>query len=466
MNENKGDDDVATLKLLDLMNDPQSSLESVHEEYVTLGQTMQCRTELHFRVDCQNSKLDYMYVDLMHPKKGHAVEIRLETKGAVLLSHQEHVQIVEKAIRYRYARLVESVQWGPSVPSSRVDDIFDKLAKINDSIAAIPNQPPSAAQSIMKKLFGNSTVLCALDKVQDVSFDRKIMDGLYRLCKRLAERYLKLVKMPITGSSQSLVFTTLKQYKGFRQHRQRRSRDNNDNGLPWEFYAFGSTPTSFRVHVPWAKRTAHYTFSVQAPENNFLASVSFFEKDRDTSEMREVTQVEAIPIAWSIDFNGGLRCYGFLGHARNIEGKMNIGVHYLENPAGSTMRMAILCLMTVVIMLVAILAGRPNEFLSVILAVLALSSNNGVLNKGYSDRFTPLLSKIVPGCIAAASGMFLAWLNLRAYPYDTMLEVCTGWVAILLTTILALWLVGRWVGLVKHYRASYRIGCYHGGTFQ
>lgn len=446
--------------LLQLMRDPHRVITRATEHFTIGDRSIISRTSLTFDTRQLEKQLTYFYVDVLHPDKGSLASVEVLTPGVTVVPHSEHRRIAEAAIRYRLATVLESMKWDSSASDSLIDATYEKLIEVVEWLITLPRSSPSKASELMGRCFSNDGGLLAIQGIQGLTVDERAVRGLRMLCNRLSTKYLLLLRVPLADGEVTVEFSTRRHYS------DSKISDQGDNAIqfPARFYLFGAMPTTLRLHLPWAKRTGHYTCSLTPPKGQFIAHAAFVQRRRELPRLVELRPEAETPVSWSLDHRGGDHLAGFLGSASLYPLPLYLGVRHRELPGRSTMRMAVLALVSAVLLAVLVLLDNPSAVAGVLLAALALGAVAQPLPRADNGVPIPILSRAMPGFIGVTAGMFGLWLSLPASPWQPW-NTYGGWLFVVAQLAAGLWAVARTDSLARDLRACTLNGSSSGGAF-
>jgi hypothetical protein len=423
------EDQEARLLLL-LLREPQSVIQHIDEVWgIEEGQfTRKVKLtidldESEWSTDAHDSSF---VIDLLRPQKGSLPDIQILSGGARRLTHNEHVELSKFLIRYRFLSVCESILFAKA-PGA---DYYQKIVDAITDLERIPEAAPTEARAIYDANFVHllnnpqaPMTLKALEGQAVYSSSSERMYGLQLLCDMLCECYLILVRTvgrkvdrvvleyeythdvselpassPTTGSKRSAVIHRLAA---------------NYRGL------FGVTPNWFRVHIPLAKRTNHYTLKVTPPEDYFISNkfileaISQEEKHKVKSASAKIADDR---VKWAFTMGRRRVSQFFIGNGPYLTKRLFLGLILKELPARSMFRAAaILILGTLVLVGFTVLtlggSGKTIDTASTTVALLSLASlwmqaampRAGLLGAPILARSATLLASVV-------SIMFCFWL--------------------------------------------------------
>ena len=405
--------------MLKFMRSPDKLIESVHESVTLNNRAIIATTEIQFVADAMNGHLDYRYVDLLHPDKGLAVHVNIETEGVELASHREHLIVAQDAIAYRFSSIVETLTLVTTGGPGLLTGAECLIAEVRADLEAIPSLSSHQALEKLRTHFhkdGSQKWVSAIRSLKGIDEvfhpDNGSMQALYRLCNRLVYKYLLLVRTPTSGSqTRQLKFSVERPYSSMS------TKDNKPAMLKRHVF-FGSTPAAFRYHTPWAKRTAHYSFTAKAPHGQFFSDVDVIshagEDARDDVKVVLKSDV-ALPFSWAASLDQGDRVNFFVGKARSWTQPLYVSLTHRELPGRSLLRVATLALTAFLLMgslfALTVFFDTPiGDATAAILMLLALGGIASPWPRDSGPMSIPILSRVSPLVIAAITACYLVWL--------------------------------------------------------
>lgn len=430
----------ASESLLEYLKDPSATLESVDEEIYLQERVI--RSDIHLRLrEIQGSTfLPFKYVDITHPRRGVPVSVNILTDGVEIATHNEHQQACRDAIAYRFTSVIQAALVSYRLP----DDVLEKLATAKLQIQEIPSLSPSRALRRLKHYFkedGNLKWEAIMEYPLEAEneYVKSLSRALHRLCERLTRKYLLLIRVPTKTTS--VRFTMERPYSFL---------DVDDNSLSNKkrHLLFGAIPTAFRYHVPWAKKTPHYSFTAHAPHGQFFAAADILLRKSEPGVTNQLTADTEVPFEWSRALNGGNKVAVFIGNGRSVSDRIFIGVTHREAPGRSLLRSLNLVTGALLLMLalfaLRMLGFEVNAILSLVLALVAVGGIASTWPRGETPLGIPLLSRITPGVVALLTFGFLTWLQMLPNGETPSVVECTvGLVFQLAMTALLLRLLFR-----------------------
>lgn len=332
---------------LAFLRDPPRFVESAHEHFEIREREITCRTSLRLQIPDEHAGLDHVYLDVLHPDKGAVSTITVLTPGVSIAPHDEHIKIAERAIAHRFSSILHSAQFPANASVERIAETYAKFFEALQKALLIPAQPTQQAVATRKQIFSKSGVLEAFAHFQGMSYDNVGMAGLFRLCKTLSRKYYVILRIPVGKEAPRLV-----EFEASRQYTNNfvGPKGESKKWLPWRFYAYGALPNALRLHLPWAKRTAHYSCTSIAPDGQFYDHVAIVQRHVTQPALIEVSEIADVDgVSWSHDFLGGARLAAFIGSGRNAEQPFYLGIRHRELPGRSTLRVALISTMAILL---------------------------------------------------------------------------------------------------------------------
>lgn len=421
------DDEVRTAELseamLRFMRSPDELIESVKESVRLRDRAILATTEIQFSQSLSASQLEYRYVDILHLDKGLATHVSVETTGAELASHAEHVAVARDAIGYRFAHIVDNLILITSSTPDILKKIEHEMARVRADLESIPGLSRPKALTKFKEHFtwdGSQKWLSRIRKMEGVDHvyyrDDGTMQALHRLCKRLVHKYLLLVRVPLHGRKlKSLRFSVERPYSTM-------STEEGKPAMLKRHVFFGSTPSTFRYHTPWAKRTAHYSFTSLAPYGQFFSNVDVLSHTPETlssagsaAKNMVITPSATVPFSWAVSLDQGDRVNFFVGQGRSWMQPLYLSLTHRELPGRSLLRAITLAgtalvLMATFFVLRVILDTPLSDATIAVLTLLTLGGLASPWPRDPGPLGIPILSRITPVMVAALSTGFLVWL--------------------------------------------------------
>lgn len=467
----------AVVALLEVMRSPEHLIHSIHETCDFLGDAVIAKTTL--RISAPEYAVDpgFIYIDIQHPRKGFMATISyIDDQNISTLTHQQHISVSKELIIWQFSKLGGSIKMSPAARTKYAGDIYEELYKAQSSLLAIPDVSESKANNLLADVFDDSGRLKIFDKYDGVDFSSTIAQGIHELCARLTERYLYLVRVPLSSSGEAtLSFTAVRHLTAGKL--EYLSGQSSKGTLPVRYYALGGRPTSLRMHLPWAKRTKNYTVSADSPCGQFFKRVSVIKRKRrrehpdrvygrrkgSRSALAEIRKKTSDAFSWAVNYRGGMSFRVFIGDARKEAYPIYLGIHHRELPGQSTLRMAFLATVATLMTICGILIQPPNDLSSVLLALVAVGAIANPSPSGKSGHQLPILSRGMPGFIGVTTGILLVWLHTKQSSIFLWSDL-GGWVIFVLQAIAAIWLIGRAVNIAYSLKKVSISGEYFGGA--
>lgn len=403
--------------LLRMMRSPESLIERVTETW-ELQRTI-VRRNLTVQLNEQAAKKrDYVYLDLVHPAKGSVYDIEIKNGSAEILNHGRHTELSAALIWYRFGTLVRSIKTDSILPAAALDNLATAIAELSE----IPQMSVAKSEAVLWKYFDRQTrtltLFQGINELLGVEWDRERMAAFYRLCHRLTFKYLLLVRVPVTKNRGGSVSFSFEQ-----------AITEEDTELPWwmkipvllKHLGYIGNPASVRMHIPWAKRTSHYSFQITAPETQFFSTTTLLHGSLAASKpptLIAVTPDADVPYSWSINSAQGRSANFFLGNARAANYQLYIGLRLLEQPGYSTSRALTLAVFVTLLIgvfsfLVGFSAKGVTDSAALVLSLLAIGAFASSPSPGQGVLRTPILSRFAPIALGFLSATFVIWQACR-----------------------------------------------------
>ena len=197
-----------------------------------------------------------------------------------------------------------------------------------------------------------------------------------------------------------------------------KKRGSKPKGMLRRHAFFGATPTTFRYHVPWAKKTSHYSFTAQAPYGQFFSRAEVV--TRETEEPNDETNIvldssAAVPFSWATSIDQGDRVNFFVGKGRSWTQPLYISLTHRELPGRSLLRVLSLTTIALILFLAFFSLAvffdvKAGDASAAVLALLALGGIASPWPRDSGPMGIPLLSRLIPVIVAAITSCFLVWL--------------------------------------------------------
>jgi hypothetical protein len=458
--------------LLRVMRRPHRVIESVIETVEMLDRRQLRRhVTLRLRTDAFSPKMKWTYVDVLHPSKGSLSDLHVEDSNgdATIASHIEHQSVSSLLIRRRLL----SVWRSASVPAAQAAAFDAAMSRGYLALAQLPFARETDAVRAVDEHFDRQSGILRAALLPGVILSARKMRYLFELCTRLEKRYLVLIRLRLRKGRAAWV--------RFSHHTDVTEYDVNSRAWQRPRSAFRNLlyarpPSSIRIHVPWAKRAAHYVMQLDAPEQHFLSrQVLLLAQRRRRKRQRMNLVPPASPLRWSIHTGQGHRSRVFLGDARREKLAVFIGIQALELPGRSTWRAFTLALFTTLTLagftafsqfaggsILMQTAALVVAFLAIGAFVVTPSAGPGVLGH-------PMLSRFTPGALSILAVLYIFWLaaheaTLRltaASPHEplTMLRLLLdfgGWAIVFVAMMLTLRVGVRCFTLIRQFRRTSR----------
>lgn len=455
--------------LLKYLRDPADAIESIKEDIDIRRGLIASQVEITLKPIAREA-CSYRYIDILHPNKGVPVFVEVHTDGVEVVSHGEHTRAARDAIAYHFSSITHSLLFSGTDAFS-VTQIQETLGKIKADLEKLPHLPQHGALKIFRRYF-KETKDVGNDKrgkkksewpeehkwIQEIlnipgvkaaySEDQRMSEHLYLLfilCKRLTRKYLLLLRVP-----RNVRTVRLTQERSYETQTAQLGRAFT----PKRHILFGSVPTAFRYHIPWAKKTNHYQLSAKAPHGQFFAEANIITRDAKTKAFYELGRGEPTHMAWSLSLNRGYRLMAFVSEGRFSAQPLYITVAHRESPGRSLLRVLTLSL-TALFLMSALLITRVfmridlGSTYSFLIGLIALGGVASPWPKDSSPMGIPLLSRVTPGIVAAIVLPYIIWLSAPSGNSEGVDLVSVGTVCWLLMLILN----GR---LIYRLRNQYR----------
>lgn len=463
-------------ELLKYMRSPQELIDSVKETIALEARAVISTIEIQFSAQ-RRSQYRYRYIDVLHPDKGVPVDISLNSDDIQIASHEEHIRVARDAISYRYTSITKGVLITAN-SSVNLKAVHSTLGKIKQNLEKIPSLPPVKALEIFHKYFtdaGEAKWIQKILKVKGVESvkwtDKEAMRSLFRLCKRLSRKYLLLLKIPTSrpSVSQNIKLTVERPYDS-------QTSSGNSPTIRHRYALFGSIPTAFRYHTPWAKKTNHYLFTVRAPKGQFFsrADVVTRKQSANDSQSKEYIVLQPqtpVKFSWATSLNQGNKVNFFVGHGRKWPEPIYISLTHRELPGRSLLRslsltITALLLMIAFFMAMVILGMSLGQTAPLILALLALGGIASPWPKAAGPLGIPLLSRVTPGFVAANAVGYALWIVYYEKSWQSAADRAIGLVFIFLVMAFLVRLLYRARNQARDFKHSVAAEPVFGGTFQ
>jgi len=459
-------DTAAAESLLRLLGDPASVILSIDDECVLTEHELVRNVVMHLRPDAfptddetGGGTARELYVDLLHPDDGTFVDLELVPDPAVRrVDHNEHRAVAEFLIATRFVTVWASVR---GVPESERARFNSEMLDAGRALMGIAYAPETAARAIYKQYFDENGMLRIFEAHEQITVNPVRAVGLSRLCLRLVSKYLLLAAVRFEdGLVPPIRFSYRLQVTEYRmgrtktttaRRRRRRSpqrRETVSRPSWWrKMIASPRRPHAFRIHIPYIKRTNHYTFRLNAPEGYFVAQQEFVAK---TARKLVKLKKRSSPFAWSINTGYGQRTQAFATGATEYRQPVYIGVQNLELPGESTSRVFLLTLFVLSGMLgfAALTMFAAGPILDVGVVVLAIASAGAFASsppKGIGVLGYPLFSRLAPPALGFLAALFVLWITSRVVVVDPRIPT---WFRDLVSGAWHLWLDLGWLAII------------------
>jgi hypothetical protein len=409
--------------LLQFMRDPSSVVERVQDVCeVDVGVVVR-RIDLWIRPDALELHDGYAYIDVFHFEKGVFIDWDLlESSDASRVSHHDHQSVGEFLIQTRFVSL-----WASAKVEDQNQEAFDReMYLAQEQLSRIPYENAVDAERLLWELFDRKTALLKVVDKHEAAVKPGLLRGLFMLCKRLVWRYLALVRVKVSDGlvpSLSLKF------------RQQLTQMDLDDGGSWvarlwkpvhRVLTLGQTPSSFRIHLPWAKRSEHYTFTIAAAQGHFISRQWLLRGtlnkanggQRNPGKLTRV-RVDDRDFKWSINTNQGQQTSLFITDATDYRFPIYLGIQNLELPGGSTSSALTLAwFVSLAMFCFGLLEVSTSGFGAIqagwlVLALLAIGAFSSSPPRGNGVLGFPLASRIVPKLMSFLLILFIFWSVAR-----------------------------------------------------
>lgn len=456
-----------TESLLSYLSEPSRVIRSVKEEILLDRYSVASRSEIILSNSIEED-VPYRYIDVVHPNKGTQVYLKVETDGVEVLSHSEHERVAREAINYRFSSVVNSLSF---IGEDDLDPllIHQKLGEVRSALEEIPSLPSWEAIEVFKKYFAEQSsssdtlptggvnsdgkwpeehgwiqmILKEVKASAAYSSDPEMTNNLRRLlvlCKRLTRRYLLLLRVPQGTKSITLIQERPYQTQGMR---------DQDEKVPRKYLFFGSVPTEFRYHVPWAKKTDHYQLTARAPYGQFFATAKLVSRGVNSRSIYELGPSSKTAVSWSLSLNRGDRLMAFIGKGRLSVRPLFVAITHREAPGRSLLRAITLAAVSLIMMstlfcMQVLLKVSVKNLGSILVGIIALGGLASPWPKDQSPMGIPLLSRVTPGVVACILVPYVVWLMLQPNgAEDPAVATCLGMICCLLMFVFNLRLLYR-----------------------
>jgi hypothetical protein len=369
--------------LLALMREPHKYVSQVDEVCESLDGMVHARSvSIEFHPGSANDSDGFIYVDLVHPKKGALLDLKLFGDPRVVrkLNHFDHLTLSQFLIYYRFDTVFDSCH-------VRLDHEESFLGRMDEALVVLlklPEAEPDLALSLLADVFDlQERALNAVLQTPDIAVDPVKMAGLFRLCEMLASRYLVVAELKAGDEKDVLLeYRYTQSVEDTPDLARRLPPWRTRQGLRinrWFRGTFGVPPISTRVHIPWAKRTDHYSLQVGAPEGYFFSAHEIVASPHETDGRYQLLS-PSDEVKWSRNTNLGRRAHAFVSQGRLEDNGRSLNVWYqvLERPGRSTLRLTVTAWLLFVassVVFAATIFGRgspANDVPALVVASLSL----------------------------------------------------------------------------------------------
>ena len=419
---------LAAESLLAVMRDPVDVFESVREHCaIGLGELERSVTIQLSDKFLGRAGKSPIYVDLVHPDKGGDLAIDfLGSVGVERVSHDEHTAVASLLILYRLDTIDRQASFlTTDAEEGYGEAIFDAMW----DLPTIPYLSPTRAREVFERHFDvKRRQLLRANVDVGVSIPQDLIEGLFELCRRLAGKYLVLVKISPKALEHNR-FSYLYSHEISEYRLRRRVQGKLGQQIEIEkpgrmrHIKYASAPAAFRVHVPWVKRTNHYSFDLQAPTGFFVWRLVLLEKDPDRG-LRSWRADEGTDPRWSLDSADGRRAMAFVANGRASRVPVYLGIRQEELPGRTVaraFRLAWLVLMVLALFSAGALLTTGGDLAGVaglMLAIMAFGAFAAAAPPGPGVVGNPLLSRFAPTALAFASVWAALWLGSRQLQWN------------------------------------------------
>lgn len=390
------------------------------------------------------------FVPILTPRKDTLPDLRdivcdRSEQSYAMATHHEHVAISRALIRARLFQtwlplLINTLQYRVSQEENReisVEEVAVEVAKLQsiaDRLCEIPELGPDSAMTVVQQIFREESVpslserpgVHAIRAIRSALRPARDENRLYLLCCLLAERYLKVLRVPHADLGERLQVEYVCR-QGYRDERPVENRSWLDRKQDPVRELLGGRPSHLRFPLPLARRTPHYTFRFRAPSNYFIRSADFVRRGGDHRRERLRRSLYAptpdgrLQPSVAKELGGQTEAFLMLGNGDRSPDQLDAALICYELPPGSTAFSAIVALLVTVIAATTYLILRNSAVSNahdVPALLVALASSSGVVATPFlpkSDLYAaPLLSRVTLLAVGVTGNLFALWIVLRS----------------------------------------------------
>jgi hypothetical protein len=327
-------------------------------------------------------------VALLWPLKGELLDVRpgdcqvgTELRVMRFATHDEHVDYSCDLIKERLFAAFLPLLLDEDSDIQAVKARLDRVAK---ALGGIVSLPPDKARAELEKWF------------KPVSHQLRGFEGprpqdehrLYKLCEALCDRYLKLAVVGEVRRGET-IHLRWTEHEQFESRRDRSQKGGRQPGVLKQRFrilldqirgGLGTTPSQLYLAARMARRTNHYSYRLEAPEDHYICRpVIVTDDDRQVlPPLLSVSESEKTP-ALSVMEGGGTDAVLFVRKSSFSKSRLSLVASCFEIPPGTTgFALASGVLLALVMAMVVILNSSTNyaeryDISALIVAVVAAS---------------------------------------------------------------------------------------------
>lgn len=408
--------------LLRILQNPSALLDSIHEEYQVDDFNVDVITRIHFNKS-EFKDDDWFYLLVQNPEKGEIDSFKILTPGVTPVPYERRLEVTRRCIVNRFSNLIESIRFQEHVSTERKAEVIQALLDAEKDLIKIPSLDPCKALQTFRMHFDyNTSQLKMLPRENEANFKNEASQGLYRFCKLLTRKRISLIRVP--GGENLPDYVELRSKKDFDVTRKWAGQPKNSPALGviasqkanLKFSFFAAFPPELRIHLPWAKRTSHYTLSIHTPDGRFFSSelTRLMTRERSGKLRTLRSNDKDISFGWTIGRNSMVRNHAdvFIGKAASWEQPLYLQAAHYEIPGRSTLRMTALSAFTVAMMIVMTanidkthIVGYASAMIAIVTLGLMVPSIGE--EEGFSN--SPLLARMTPAMIFLSLCLYMTW---------------------------------------------------------
>lgn len=333
----------AALTLLEILDRPTDAYAHVVEKVTPAGGELVRHVTVQLTDTWQTRAHETgILLPILKPRKGISEELIFESRSGLnvrMMNHAQHSRVARFMLEMRINFLFEMYSSAsPGLPRFEFIKNFSRLRLLEITGSDVSDE--GTARKLLSAYFFQDGWLCALPRV-DSDVVRAEMRLLYDLCLTLTHRYFRIATLSAEAEWDGVV--------SYQYDQAIRDRGTNAKGFAPPLRrllhrAFNAPYTEFEVHIPLARRTAHYEIS--------MTPLTGYYPTRAAVNLEPAARVKASGyrnLHLGVSTPGRSSPKLFIGNGRGVAGRLFADFEFREIPPGTHGRALTTSMLTMVL---------------------------------------------------------------------------------------------------------------------